>query len=64
MAYCLLKDDECAMDIAKLAFGFLETSGADDGDAQQRAALCIGTLLVRDKEKGGCINRQSPRRDQ
>lgn len=48
-------DDECAMDIAKLAFGFLETSGAEDGDAQQRAALCIGTLLVRDKEKGGAI---------
>lgn len=43
----------CAMDIAKLAFRFLETSGPEDGDAQQRAALCIGTLLPRDIEKGG-----------
>jgi len=46
---------ETAMEIAKLAFRFLETSGPDDGDAQQRAALCIGTLLPRDKEKGGAI---------
>jgi len=43
---------ECAMDIAQMAFNFLATSGAEDGDAQQRAAMCIGTLLPRDKEKG------------
>jgi phospholipase A-2-activating protein len=41
--------------LAQLAIGFLTTSGPEDGDAQQRAALTIGTLLVRDKEKDGAI---------
>jgi len=41
-----------AMEIAKLALSFLETCAPEDADAQQRAALCIGTLLPRDKEKG------------
>lgn len=48
-------DAETAMEVARLSFRFLETSGADDGDAQQRAALTIGTLLPRDKENGGAI---------
>jgi len=46
---------ECGMELAKLAFNFLEKSGAEDGDAQQRAALAIGTLLPRDKENGSAI---------
>jgi hypothetical protein len=46
---------DLGMELAKLAFRFLEVSGADDGDAQQRAALAIGTLLPRDKENGGAI---------
>lgn len=41
-----------AMEIAKLSLSFLEKCAPEDADAQQRAALCIGTLLPGDKAKG------------
>lgn len=46
-------DASCAALIARLALDFLQKAGPDDGDAQQRAVLAIGTLLPRDKSHGG-----------
>lgn len=46
-------DSECAAEVTRLVLSFLERAGADDGDAQQRCAYTLGTLLVRDMENGG-----------
>lgn len=48
-------DAGCALSVANLSLAFLEKAGADDGDAQQRAVLAIGTLLPRDRQHGGAI---------
>jgi len=48
-------DAEGAATIARLALDFLGRASPDDGDAQQRAALALGTLLPRDKANGGAI---------
>mmetsp|Transcript_15532 Transcript_15532/g.47871 ORF Transcript_15532/g.47871 Transcript_15532/m.47871 type:complete len:867 (+) Transcript_15532:108-2708(+) len=44
--------------VARLALAFLAKAGPDDGDAQQRAALAIGTLLPQDRKSGGAVARQ------
>merc|ERR1712217_1000078 len=51
-------DADCARLITRLALAFLEKAGRDDGAAQQRALLAIGTLLPRDRENGGNIKNQ------
>lgn len=58
-------DAACASQIARLALEFLEKATADDGDAQQRAALAIGTLLPRDHShdkavKALCLQARLP----
>eukprot|EP00927_Polykrikos_kofoidii_P049319 TRINITY_DN43393_c0_g1_i1.p1 TRINITY_DN43393_c0_g1~~TRINITY_DN43393_c0_g1_i1.p1 ORF type:complete len:765 (+),score=159.92 TRINITY_DN43393_c0_g1_i1:70-2295(+) len=50
-------DAACATTIAELAMDFLGNAGPEDGDAQQRATLAIGTLLPRDKQNGGPVGR-------
>mmetsp|Transcript_49908 Transcript_49908/g.139713 ORF Transcript_49908/g.139713 Transcript_49908/m.139713 type:complete len:746 (+) Transcript_49908:75-2312(+) len=51
-------DSTCAATVTRLALEFLAKSGPDDGDAQQRAALAIGTLLPRDRQNGNPIAQQ------
>jgi len=51
-------DVNAAATVARLALAFLAKASADDGDAQQRALLAVGTLLPRDKANGGAIVRQ------
>jgi len=51
-------DAACALTVAGLALDFLGKAGADDGDAQQRAVLAVGTLLPRDKQNGGEVAKR------
>merc|ERR1712217_691360 len=51
-------DAECARLLTRLALAFLEKADRDDGTAQHRALLAIGTLLPRDRENGGDIKNQ------
>mmetsp|Transcript_4014 Transcript_4014/g.11752 ORF Transcript_4014/g.11752 Transcript_4014/m.11752 type:complete len:346 (-) Transcript_4014:74-1111(-) len=51
-------DGIAAAVLARIALAFLSKGGPDEGDAAQRAALAIGTLLPRDRENGGAIARQ------
>eukprot|EP00929_Paragymnodinium_shiwhaense_P074291 TRINITY_DN38005_c0_g1_i1.p1 TRINITY_DN38005_c0_g1~~TRINITY_DN38005_c0_g1_i1.p1 ORF type:complete len:746 (-),score=178.12 TRINITY_DN38005_c0_g1_i1:176-2413(-) len=51
-------DKAGAATIARLAMGFLSSATPDDGDAQQRAVLAIGSLLPRDKANGSTIAQQ------
>eukprot|EP00933_Yihiella_yeosuensis_P068781 TRINITY_DN7476_c0_g1_i4.p1 TRINITY_DN7476_c0_g1~~TRINITY_DN7476_c0_g1_i4.p1 ORF type:complete len:539 (-),score=136.45 TRINITY_DN7476_c0_g1_i4:278-1654(-) len=51
-------DAACAEVVAKIALGFLEKAGPDDGDAAQRAILAIGSLLPRDKQNSNAISAQ------
>eukprot|EP00415_Alexandrium_ostenfeldii_P000764 UN0764 len=51
-------DKVAAALVARIAIAFLVKAGSDDGDAAQRAALAIGTLLPRDRQNDGAIVRQ------
>jgi len=51
-------DSSCGSAVARIALAFIAQAGPDDGDAQQRAALSLGTLLPRDKQGGGAVARQ------
>lgn len=53
-----LWDAACGAHVAQMALGFLSRAGPDDGDAQQRAVLAIGSLLPRDHASGGAVARQ------
>lgn len=51
-------DSSCGSTVARIALAFIAQATPDDGDAQQRAALALGTLLPRDKKNGGAVARQ------
>eukprot|EP00928_Gymnodinium_smaydae_P078677 TRINITY_DN62784_c0_g1_i1.p1 TRINITY_DN62784_c0_g1~~TRINITY_DN62784_c0_g1_i1.p1 ORF type:complete len:750 (-),score=174.68 TRINITY_DN62784_c0_g1_i1:117-2366(-) len=50
-------DADSARTVTRMALDFLANAGPDDGDAQQRAALAIGTMLPRDRANGGAVAR-------
>jgi len=55
-------DKDFAASVAQMALSLLDRTGPDDGDAQQRALLGIGSLLPRDKQNGGRIAAQCKER--
>mmetsp|Transcript_28111 Transcript_28111/g.81064 ORF Transcript_28111/g.81064 Transcript_28111/m.81064 type:complete len:740 (-) Transcript_28111:142-2361(-) len=50
-------DAACAALVARLALASVARAGPEDGDALQRAALALGTLLPRDGQHGGAVAR-------